>query len=93
MTPDRRKLTWGEALERLGIWALAAIAVWFGTTVRDLAKEVQSLRLEITQIIANGNADSKRIDKVEQDVKDLYGLNQWTIETFHGQKMPAKFKR
>ena len=93
MTPDRKKLTWGEALERLGIWALAAIAIWFGTTVRDLTKEVQSLRIEITQIIAAGNADSKRIDKVEQDVKDLYNLNQWTIETFHGQKMPEKFKR
>ena len=42
MQPDRRKLTWGEALERLGIWALAAIAIWFGTTVRDLTKEVQN---------------------------------------------------
>lgn len=93
MQPDRRKLTWGEALERLGIWALAAIAIWFGSTVRDLTKEVQNLRIEITQIIANGAADSKRIDKVEQDVKDLYGLNQWTIETFHGTKIPAKFKK
>lgn len=93
MTPDRGKLTWGEALERLGIWALAAIAIWFGSTVRDLAKEVQSLRLEITQIVANGNADSKRIDKVEQDVKDLYSLNQWTIETFHGQKLPKKYTK
>ena len=93
MQPDRRKLTWGEALERLGIWALAAIAVWFGTTVRDLTKEVQSLRIEITQIVANGNADSKRIDKVEQDIKDIYELNQWTIETFHGTKMPSKFKK
>jgi hypothetical protein len=93
MTPDSRKLTWGEALERLGIWALAAIAIWFGTTVRDLTKEVQSLRLEITQIVANGNADSKRIDKVEQDVKDLYGLSQWTIETFHSQKLPKKYTK
>lgn len=93
MTPDRRKLTWGEALERLGIWALAAIAIWFGTTVRDLTKEVQNLRIEITQVVAAGAADSKRIDKVEQDVKDLYGLNQWTIETFHGTKIPAKYKK
>ena len=93
MTPDRRKLTWGEALERLGIWALAAIAIWFGTTVRDLTKEVQSLRIEITQIVAAGNADSKRIDKVEQDVKDLYSLNQWTIETFHSQKLPKKITK
>lgn len=93
MQPDRRKLTWGEALERLGIWALAAIAIWFGSTVRDLTKEVQNLRIEITQVIANGAADSKRIDKVEQDVKDLYGLNQWTIETFHGTKIPAKYKK
>ena len=93
MTPDRKKLTWGEALERLGIWALATIAVWFGTAVRDLTKEVQSLRIEITQIVANGNADSKRIDKVEQDVKDIYELNQWTIETFHGQKLPKKYMK
>lgn len=93
MRPDRPKLTWGEALERLGVWALAAIAIWFGSTVRDLTKEVQNLRIEITQVIANGAADSKRIDKTEQDIKDLYGLNQWTIETFHGQKLPAKYKK
>ena len=93
MTADRRKLTWGEALERLGIWALAAIAIWFGTTVRDLTKEVQNLRIEITQIVASGAADSKRIDKTEQDIKDLYALNQWTIETFHGTKIPAKYKK
>ena len=52
MTVDRRHMSWGVALERAGIWAIALIAVWFGTTVRDLTKEVSGLREQLAGVIA-----------------------------------------
>ena len=99
MTSDRRHLSWGVALERAGIWAIALIAVWFGTTVRDLTKEVSGLREQLAGVIAEKKGESARVDRLEKDVKrvdsdvnGIYDTVQWALTTFHGTKVP-KAKR
>ena len=99
MTADRRHMSFGVALERAGIWAIALIAVWFGTTVRDLTKEVSGLREQLAGVIAEKKSEEARIDRLEKDVKrvdgdvnGIYGTVQWALTTFHGTKVP-KAKR
>ncbi len=99
MTADRRHMSWGVALERAGIWAIALIAVWFGTTVRDLTKEVSGLREQLAGVIAEKKGESARVDRLEKDVKrvdnDVNAIcdtMQWALTTFHGAKVP-KAKR
>ena len=99
MTADRRHMSWGVALERAGIWAIALIAVWFGTTVRDLTKEVSGLRVLLAGVIAEKKGETARVDRLEKDVKrvdsDVNGIcdtMQWALTTFHGTKVP-KAKR
>ena len=99
MTADRRHMSWGVALERAGIWAIALIAVWFGTTVRDLTKEVSGLREQLAGVIAEKKGESARVDRLEKDVKRvdsdvnvIYDTVQWALTTFHGTKVP-KAKR
>lgn len=92
-------MSWGVALERAGIWAIALIAVWFGTTVRDLTKEVSGLREQLAGVIAEKKGESARVDRLEKDVKRvdsdvnvIYDTVQWALTTFHGTKVP-KAKR
>ena len=99
MTADRRHMRWGVALERAGIWAIALIAVWFGTTVRDLTKEVSGLREQLAGVIAEKKSESARVDRLEKDVKrvdndvnEICDTMQWALTTFHGAKVP-KAKR
>ena len=99
MNTDRRHMSWGVALERAGIWAIALIAVWFGTTVRDLTKEVSGLREQLAGVIAEKKSETARVDRLEKDVKrvdsDVNGICdtvQWALTTFHGTKVP-KAKR
>ena len=99
MTADRRHMSWGVALERAGIWAIALIAVWFGTTVRDLTKEVSGLREQLAGVIAEKKGETARVDRLEKDVKrvdsdvnEICGTMQWALTTFHGTKVP-KAKR
>ena len=99
MTADRRHMSWGVALERAGIWAIALIAVWFGTTVRDLTKEVSGLREQLAGVIAEKKGEMARIDMLEKDVKrldsdvnEICDTMQWALTTFHGTKVP-KAKR
>ena len=99
MTADRRHMSWGVALERAGIWAIALIAVWFGTTVRDLTKEVSGLREQLAGVIAEKKGESARVDRLEKDVKRvdhdvnvIYDNMQWALTTFHDTKVP-KAKR
>ena len=99
MTADRRHMSWGVALERAGIWAIALIAVWFGTTVRDLTKEVSGLREQLAGVIAEKKGESARVDRLEKDVKridhdvnGIYDTVQWALTTFHCTKVP-KAKR
>ena len=99
MTADRRHMSWGVALERAGIWAIALIAVWFGTTVRDLTKEVSGLREQLAGVIAETKGETARVDRLEKDVKrvdsdvnEICDTMQWALTTFHGTKVP-KAKR
>ena len=99
MTADRRHMSWGVALERAGIWAIALIAVWFGTTVRDLTKEVSGLREQLAGVIAEKKGEEARVDRLEKDVKrvdsdvnEICDTMQWALTTFHGTKVP-KAKR
>ena len=99
MTADRRHMSWGVALERAGIWAIALIAVWFGTTVRDLTKEVSGLREQLAGVIAEKKGETARVDRLEKDTKridndvnGIYDTVQWALTTFHGTKVP-KAKR
>ena len=99
MTADRRHMSFGVALERAGIWAIALIAVWFGTTVRDLTKEVSGLREQLAGVIAEKKGESARVDRLEKDVKrvdsdvnEICDTMQWALTTFHGTKVP-KAKR
>ena len=99
MTADRRHMGWGVALERAGIWAIALIAVWFGTTVRDLTKEVSGLREQLAGVIAEKKGETARVDRLEKDVKrvdsdvnEICDTMQWALTTFHGTKVP-KAKR
>ena len=99
MTADRRHMSWGVALERAGIWAIALIAVWFGTTVRDLTKEVSGLREQLAGVIAEKKGETARVDRLEKDVKrvgsdvnEICDTMQWALTTFHGTKVP-KAKR
>lgn len=92
---DKTRLTFGVALERLGIWAIALVAIWFGTTVRDLTKEVSALRESLATVSSDRRSDSVRIDKIDaklidlgRGVDNLYDLQQWHLETFHGYKTP-----
>ena len=95
MIADRRHMSWGVALERAGIWAIALIAVWFGTTVRDLTKEVSGLREQLAGVIAEEKGAAARVDRLEKDVKRvdhdvnvIYDTMQWALTTFHGTKVP-----
>ena len=99
MTADRRHMSWGVAIERAGIWAIALIAVWFGTTVRDLTKEVSGLREQLAGVIAEKKGETARVDRLEKDVKrvdsdvnEICDTMQWALTTFHGTKVP-KAKR
>ena len=99
MTADRRHMSWWVALERAGIWAIALIAVWFGTTVRDLTKEVSGLREQLAGVIAEKKGETARVDRLEKDVKrvdsdvnEICDTMQWALTTFHGTKVP-KAKR
>ena len=99
MIADRRHMSWGVALERAGIWAIALIAVWFGTTVRDLTKEVSGLREQLAGVIAEKKGETARVDRLEKDVKrvdsdvnEICDTMQWALTTFHGTKVP-KAKR
>ena len=99
MTADRRHMSWGVALERAGIWAIALIAVWFGTTVRDLTKEVSGLREQLAGVIAETKGETARVDRLEKDVKrvdsdvnEIGDTMQWALTTFYGTKVP-KAKR
>jgi len=92
-------MSFGVALERAGIWAIALIAAWFGTTVRDLTKEVSGLREQLAGVIAEKKSETARIDRLEKDVKrvdsdvnGIYDTMQWVLTTFHGTKVP-KSKR
>ena len=99
MIADRRHMSWGVALERAGIWAIALIAVWFGTTVRDLTKEVSGLREQLAGVIAEKKGETACVDRLEKDVKrvdsdvnEICDTMQWALTTFHGTKVP-KAKR
>ena len=100
MTADRRHMSWGVAIERAGIWAIALIAVWFGTTVRDLTKEVSGLREQLAGVIAEKKSETARVDSLEKDVRrvdsevgNVYETVQWALATFHGTKAPSPKRR
>lgn len=100
MTSDRRHLSWGVALERAGIWAIAIIAVWFGSTVRDLTKEVSGLREHLAGVIAERKGETARVDRLEKDVRrvdsevrNVCETVQWALATFHGTKAPSPKRR
>jgi hypothetical protein len=97
---SNERQSFGVYVERVGIWAIAAIALWFGATVRDLTKEVGALREQLATVIAEKKNDTVRVDRIEKDmtgvkndVNDLYALHQWSLETFHGAKVPKAFHR
>lgn len=66
-------------------------------SIKELTSSVNELKVQYATQNTMQESERKRVDKMEEDlrqeIKDLYDLNQWTIETFHGQKIPAKFKR
>ena len=99
MSEDRRHMSFGVALERIGIWAIVVGIGWFGSKVERLSNEVASLREQNAASSAERKSESARVDRLEKDMKRVDGevdgicdTMQWALTTFHGTKVP-KAKR
>lgn len=69
-------------------------------SMQDLTKEVGALREQLAEVVAEKKGEVARVDRIEKDVtgvkndvNDLYTLHQWSLETFHGAKVPKAFHR
>ena len=66
-------------------------------SIKGLTSSVNELKIQYATQNSMQESERKRVDKMEedlrQDIKDLYDLNQWAIETFHGQKLPKKYTK
>ena len=59
-----------------------------------------TIREQLATVIAEKKNDTVRVDRIEKDmagvksdVNDIYTLHQWSLETFHGAKVPKAFHR
>ena len=98
--PDRRHMSVGDYIEKLGMWAFAVIAAWVGFSIRDLTKEVNELRTQLAVTLETQKATAKRLDgadaqikQVSNDIDSLYGIQQWMLETFHRTSVPKTFRK
>lgn len=67
---NRRRMTFGEATDRLLLAAMGAIFLWFGAKVDDLTKKVENLLQTMSAVVAKQDMGEKRLDKLESVLDD-----------------------